>query len=187
MEVAMVRMFDSGNDYWLRWKHKFDNLSRETKTKVAKNLINKAFETVSIEDINTAFDFICEARPIYLPDKSINDVKRLAIMADDFITYHNAMVVYSNLFPERCVPVPEPLFKKYTECLYAHAVAEFGLDNQEQIKSLYKSWLDLSHKKGGLNKLTVMRYHLDDDEYLSQLRKKYIQKQKKSNEIIETL
>ena len=107
-------------------------------------------------------------------------------MADDLVTYHNAMVTYSLLFPAVVVR-PEPLFKKYTECLYAHAVAEFGLENQEQIKSFYKAWLDLSHKKGGLNKLTVMRYHLDDDEYLNALRKKYIQKQKKSNEIIETL
>ena len=180
-------MFDSSNDYWLKWKHKFDNLSRHMKTKVAKIKIFKAFQTHSIEDINEAFDFICEARPIYLLDKSINDIKRLAIMADDLITYHNAMVVYSNLFPARCVPVPEPLFKKFTERLYAHAVAEFGLDNQEQIKSMYKAWLDLSHKKGALNKLTVMRYHLDDDEYLNGLRKKYIQKQNKLNEKSQTL
>ena len=182
----MVRMFDSGNDYWLKWKHKFDNLSRHMKTKVAKIKIFKAFQTHSIEDINEAFDFICEARPIYLPDKSINDVKRLAFMADDLVTYHNAMVTYSLLFPAVVVR-PEPLFKKYTECLYAHAVAEFGLENQEQIKSFYISWLDLSHKKGGLNKFTVKRYHLDDDKYLSQLRKNYIQKQNKLNEKSQTL
>ena len=182
----MIKMFDSSNDYWLKWKHKFDNLSRETKTKYAKNLLNKAFETLSLEDINKAFDFICEARPIYLPDKNINDVKKLAIMADDLITYHNAMVTYSLLFPAVVVR-PEPLFKKYTECLYAHAVAEFGLENQEQIKSMYKAWLDLSHKKGGLNKFTVNRYHLDGDEYLNGLRKKYIQKQNKLNEKSQTL
>ena len=116
----------------------------------------------------------------------VNDVKKLAIMADDLITYHNAMVTYSLLFPAVVVR-PEPLFKKYTECLYAHAVAEFGLENQEQIKSMYKAWLDLSHKKGGLNKFTVNRYHLDGDEYLNGLRKKYIQKQNKLNEKSQTL
>ena len=182
----MEKIFDSVKNYCLQWEHKFDDIKRETKTKIAKNLLNKAFETLSLEDINKAFDFICEARPIYLPEKSINDIKKLAIIANDLTTYHNAMVTYSLLFPAHCVRVPISLFTKFTECLYSHAVAEFGIDNPEQIKSLYLSWLDLTHKKGGLNKYTVKEYGLAEDEYLTKLRKKIIQKNE-SKEIIKTL